>query len=121
MLTSYELDPVNQGMPAPSKYIHVNDDEDGDDNVDDDDDDDNELDPVNQDMLAPVKHIHAIGIIINNIECEAVENTIFFQNPLYNHLGRLCSCQCHLHSDILTFLLDIKCKIHCLVSRMSRL
>ena len=78
MLTSYELDPVNQGMPAPSKYIHVNDGEDGDDNVDDDDDDDNELDPVNQDMLAPVKHIHAIGIIINNIECEAVENTNLF-------------------------------------------
>ena len=73
MLTSYELDPVNQGMPAPSKYIHVNDDEDGDDNVDNDDDDDNELDPVNQDMLAPVKHIHAIGIIINNIECEALK------------------------------------------------
>ena len=73
MLTNYELDPVNQGMLAPSKYIHVNDDEDGDDNVDDYDDDDDELDPVNQDMLAPVKHIHAIGIIINNIECEALK------------------------------------------------
>ena len=99
MLTRYELDPVNQGMLAPSKYIHVfviinnllygkytwemhlrntfhiyN----------------HELDPVNQGMLAPGKYIHVIVIvIINNLLYKKYTWKIYLRNVLEKYISEI--------------------------------